>query len=145
MIATPNLFDTQKWQGLTTAARGVLLYFYVRSDKCGVCYPSINRIAQDLKLDRKTVIRVVRELSNNEIIVRNCNPGKHSVYKIKQVPNGTPVPNHTPVGRMNLTGVQNGTTPVPNGTPEHIQENFNTTFKKKQKDVMLLPLSKENH
>lgn len=50
--------------------RAVCIYIYLkeRAGRKKVCYPSISRIASDVKVSRSTVIRAVRELKDYGLI-----------------------------------------------------------------------------
>lgn len=50
--------------------KAVCVYFYLneRAGKKRVCYPSIARIASDVRLSRSTVIRAIRELKEFGLI-----------------------------------------------------------------------------
>lgn len=49
-------------------ARTVYMYLYDRSDASGICWPSINTIAADLKLSRRTVQRALGDLAETGLI-----------------------------------------------------------------------------
>ena len=116
MLAPSSILTTTAWKTLSSAARSTLLYLYVRSDAAGRCWPSVNKIAEDMRLDRRTVMRATEELDEGGLVERQITPGKITHYKIKPVSNGTPV------CEMQGTGVRNDTAPVSNGTPEQSKE-----------------------
>lgn len=46
----------------------VYLYLYDRANKDGICWPSVNRIAEDTKLSPSTVRRAIKDLRNARLI-----------------------------------------------------------------------------
>ena len=70
--------------------RAVTVYKYLeeRAGKKGVCFPSVGRIAGDLKLSKRTVFRALDELEKLKLISRSVrytvNGGQSSnLYKIE--------------------------------------------------------------
>ena len=47
---------------LSHRAKSVYMYLRDRADASGICWPSINTIAADLKLSRRTVQRALNDL-----------------------------------------------------------------------------------
>ena len=46
----------------------VYLYLYDRANKDGICWPSVNRIAEDTKLSPSTVRRAIKDLRKAELV-----------------------------------------------------------------------------
>ena len=49
-------------------AVAVYVYLYDRANKNGECWPSVNKIAGDIKLSPATVRRAIKDLRNAQII-----------------------------------------------------------------------------
>jgi len=47
---------------LTPVERLVLIYLVDRASRDGVCWPSLSTIAEDLEVDRKSVVRALKSL-----------------------------------------------------------------------------------
>ena len=62
----------------------VLLLKYAWQE--GSCYPGVERLAQDLGVERKSVMRYTRELSRKRLIsVRRRGHGRTNVYHITRI------------------------------------------------------------
>lgn len=55
---------------LSHRAKSVYMYLHDRADASGICWPSINTIAADLKLSRRTVQRALNDLERAELVKR---------------------------------------------------------------------------
>lgn len=53
---------------LSHRAYVVYLYLYDRANKEGICWPSVNRIAEDTKLSPSTVRRAIKDLRKAGLI-----------------------------------------------------------------------------
>lgn len=74
--------------GLSHKAVSVYCYLANCADRKGECFPSVRRIAEDLKVSRATVFRAFNELEKNELLERfprhHIQGGRRSsLYKIK--------------------------------------------------------------
>ena len=75
-------------QELSHRAKTVYMYLKDRSNADGTCWPSVRRIAEDLKVSKTTVFRAFNELEKNELLERfprhHIQGGRRSsLYKIK--------------------------------------------------------------
>lgn len=79
MIFPRRIYDL----GLSHKAVSVYCYLANRADKYGECFPSVRRIAEDLKVSKTTVFRAFNELL--ERFPRHHIQGgrRSSLYKIK--------------------------------------------------------------
>ena len=80
-------FDSVYFSDLPHRARAVYMYLKDRSNKDGVCWPSIRTIAGELRLSRATVYRALDDLCKAGLLTREQrwreNGGKTSnLYKI---------------------------------------------------------------
>ena len=66
MILPRRIYDL----GLSHKAVSVYCYLANRADRNGECFPSVRRIAEDLKISKATVFRAFNELEKNEQIGR---------------------------------------------------------------------------
>ena len=57
-------------QDLSHRARTVYMYLKDRSDAGNTCWPSVRRIAEDLKLSRRTVQRALTDLERHGFLER---------------------------------------------------------------------------
>ena len=57
-------------QELSHRAKTVYMYLKDRSNADGTCWPSIRRIAEDLKLSRRTVQRALSDLEHHGFLER---------------------------------------------------------------------------
>lgn len=55
---------------LSHRAKSVYMYLRDRADASGICWPSINTIAADLKLSRRTVQRALNDLERAGLVKR---------------------------------------------------------------------------
>ena len=74
--------------GLSHKAVSVYCYLANRADKNGECFPSVRRIAEDLKFSKTTVYRAFKELEKNDLLEishrYHVQGGQRSsLYKIK--------------------------------------------------------------
>lgn len=84
MIFPRRIYDL----GLSHKAVSVYCYLANRADKNGECFPSVGRIAEDLKISKATVFRAFNELEKNDLLERvpryHVRGGRRSsLYKIK--------------------------------------------------------------
>jgi DNA-binding transcriptional ArsR family regulator len=82
----PNLLFIFK--GLSHGARltYVLLLKYAWQE--GSCFPGVDRLAEDLGVERKSVMRYTRELRNRGLIhIKRRGFGKTNVYRISRLKN----------------------------------------------------------
>jgi GntR family transcriptional regulator len=80
-------FDSIYFSDLPHRARTVYMYLKDRSNKDGVCWPSIRTIARELKLSRATVCRALDDLCKAGLLTKDErwreNGGRTSnLYKI---------------------------------------------------------------
>lgn len=113
MVISPKIFDLPNWAELSSVARGVFLCLALRADKNRQAFPSIPRMALDMKHDKKTVIAAIKQLEKCGFISRLCTPGKVTKYTIQPVVEMVPVPKEPPVVETVQGSSRNGTTPVP--------------------------------
>lgn len=66
MILPRRIYDL----GLSHKAVSVYCYLANRADRNGECFPSVRRIAEDLKISKATVFRAFNELEKNELLER---------------------------------------------------------------------------
>lgn len=84
MIFPRRIYDL----GLSHKAVSVYCYLANRADKNGECFPSVRRIAEDLKFSKTTVYRAFKELEKNDLLEishrYHVQGGQRSsLYKIK--------------------------------------------------------------
>jgi len=65
-----GFFDRLYYEELSNKAKCVYMYLKDRAGLKGSCYPSLNRIAKDIKLSRSSVQRALRELEKKKYIVK---------------------------------------------------------------------------
>ena len=75
-------------QELSHRARTVYMYLKDRSDAGNTCWPSVRRIAEDLKLSRRTVQRALSDLEHHGFLERTHRRRPNgsltsSLYRIK--------------------------------------------------------------
>ena len=80
-------FDSIYFSDLPHRARAVYMYLKDRTNKEGICWPSIKTIARELKLSRATVCRALDDLCKAGLLVKGTrwreNGGRTSnFYKI---------------------------------------------------------------
>jgi DNA-binding MarR family transcriptional regulator len=81
-------FDSIYSSDLPHRARAVYMYLKDRTNKNGICWPSIKTIARELKLSRATVCRALDDLCKAGLLAKENrwreNGGKTSnLYKIQ--------------------------------------------------------------
>ena len=84
MIFPRRIYDL----GLSHKAVSVYCYLANRADKNGECFPSVRRIAEDLKFSKTTVYSAFKELEKNDLLEINHRyhvqgGQRSSLYKIK--------------------------------------------------------------
>ena len=65
-----GFFDRLYYEELSNKAKCVYMYLKDRAGLKGSCYPSLNRMAKDIKLSRSSVQRALRELEKKKYIVK---------------------------------------------------------------------------
>ena len=80
-------------QDLSHRARTVYMYLKDRSDAGNTCWPSVRRIAEDLKLSRRTVQRALTDLER---------PGAHPSPPSQRQSDQQPVPRQVSRKRAHL-------------------------------------------
>ena len=63
-------------QELSHRAKTVYMYLKDRSNADGTCWPSVRRIAEDLKLSRRTVQRALSDLEHHGFLERTSHQGE---------------------------------------------------------------------
>ena len=82
-------------QDLSHRARTVYMYLKDRSDAGNTCWPSIRRIAEDLKLSRRTVQRALTDLERHGFL-------EHTPLPSQRQPDQQPVPRQMSRERTHL-------------------------------------------
>ena len=79
------------YQDRELSHRSIAVYLYLedRANENGECWPSLNRMASELKLSRSTIRRALRDLREAKLVTTRqryrANGGKSSLcYKIKK-------------------------------------------------------------
>lgn len=85
--------------------------------KTGVCWPSLNTLAQSTNADRRSVVRAIKQLSRAGFIQVERNSGRSNLYRLASDTAVTP-----PVTPMSPTSDVDVTPPVTPMSPKSIKE-----------------------
>lgn len=91
----------------------VLLSMADRADEHHCCYPSIQRLAEDTQLNRKTVMECIRRLESRGLIEADRSNGRHTKYRLIGVHGRHETSPKIGTGGRTLTGPKNGTASSP--------------------------------
>lgn len=108
--------DATRWawqQKLPASRKLVLLSLADRASEDHTAWPSVQRLADDTGLDRKTVMEAISELERDGLIEPAKVPGKVTVYKLLGVVDRHATSTENGTSTKNGTGTKNGTAPVP--------------------------------
>lgn len=126
MLINPQIFDDPEFKKLLSSEILVLMYLMARANKNNECWPSIRKIAGDIHLKYKTIIKALKQLKLNNFIKIDKASGLSSHYTIGVVNGPTPkeigvVNGPTPCGKWaNGTVVNGPTVGVVNGPTKQI-------------------------
>jgi hypothetical protein len=117
MIVPSKFLKSEKWCSLSSSARSTFLCLAIYADDDGTnCFPSINTIAENMRMNRHTVIDSISELEEKAIVSKDNKPGKKANYTLNV--STEPVLKEAPVLKTDITGAQVGTAPVLRQAPD---------------------------
>jgi DNA-binding MarR family transcriptional regulator len=92
----------------------------------GVCWPSLNTLAQFTNSDRRSVVRAISRLSCSGFIQVERNNGRSNLYRLTPASDASVTPPVTPVSLTSDASVTPPGTPVsPKSTKQSIKESVN--------------------
>jgi hypothetical protein len=138
MVISPSIFDTEGWKAISKSAGHIYMYLSIRADHERKCWPSINRMSSDLKIERRTAIIAVNELVKIGFLKKMVTPGVKSEYTVEPVTKALPVTKGLPVRGLSPTSSKSLTGPVTKALPEQIKnrsitDNTSVEWNEKQK------------